>query len=75
MEEFLEYVARQIVTKPNDVHVEAEETERGTVLKLTVAQEDMGKIIGKDGKVAKALRTVVKAAARNSETPVFIDII
>lgn len=75
MKEFLESIARQIVANPDEVRVEEEDTEKGLRLTLSVAQEDMGKVIGRDGKVAKALRTVIKAASRNYPKPVYIDIV
>lgn len=75
MKEFLESIVCQIVSRPEEVRVEEEDTERGIVLKLSVAQEDMGKVIGREGKVAKAIRTVIKAASRNSLKPVYVDIV
>ncbi len=75
MKAFLESIARQIVANPDAVQVEEEDTERGLRLILTVAPEDMGKVIGRDGKVAKALRTVMKAASRNYPKPVYVDIV
>ena len=75
MKEFLETIVRQLVNNPDEVRVEEEDTERGLRLILSVAQEDMGKVIGRDGKVAKALRTVIKAASRNYSKPVYVDIV
>ncbi|MBP3392797.1 MAG: KH domain-containing protein [Clostridia bacterium] len=75
MKEFLETIVRQLVNNPDEVRVEEEDTERGLRLILSVAQEDMGKVIGRDGKVAKALRTVIKAASRNYPKPVYVDIV
>ncbi len=75
MKEFLEIVAKQLVNNPEQVVVEVEETEDRMLLKLTVAEEDKGRVIGRDGKIAKALRTIVKAVARHQDKPVFVDIL
>lgn len=75
MKEFLELIAKSLVDNPDQVSVEVVETERNITLKLSVAQEDIGKVIGKEGKIAKAIRTVVRAASRSSEKPVFVDIV
>ncbi len=60
---------------PDAVQVKAVEGERSTVLELKVAPEDMGKVIGKQGRIAKAIRTVVKAAATNSDKRVVVEIL
>lgn len=75
MGDFLETIVRQLVDRPEQVSVTVEENENSTVLKLSVAPEDMGKVIGREGKVAKALRTVAKAAFRNNPKPVYVDIV
>ena len=75
MKEFLEIVVKQLVNNPEQVVVEVEETEDRMLLKLTVAEEDKGRVIGRDGKIAKALRTIVKAVARHQHKPVFVDIL
>ncbi|MBR3838256.1 MAG: KH domain-containing protein [Clostridia bacterium] len=75
MKEFLEIVVKQLVNNPEQVVVEVEETEDRMLLKLTVAEEDKGRVIGRDGKIAKALRTIVKAVARHQDKPVFVDIL
>ena len=74
MKELLEFIAKQLVSKPEDVQVDVEETEKSITLKLSVSDDDMGKVIGREGRIAKAIRTVVKAAAVNEEKPVFVDI-
>ena len=61
-QEVLEYVARHIVDDPDSIHVEVEERRRGVELHLNVAPDDMGKVIGRRGRVAQAMRTVVRAA-------------
>lgn len=75
MKEFLESVARSLVDHPDQVQVEVVETERSITLQLKVAGEDMGKVIGKEGRIAKAIRTVVKAASRKESKPVYVDIL
>ncbi|MBP5631626.1 MAG: KH domain-containing protein [Clostridia bacterium] len=75
MEEFLINIVRQLVDDPDQVSVVVEENENNTVLKLSVAPEDMGRVIGREGRVARALRTVAKAAFRNNPKPVYIDIV
>lgn len=63
MKEVLEYLAREIVDEPDAVEVVETPDDRGVVLTLRVAQDDMGKVIGRGGRTARAIRTVVKAAA------------
>jgi predicted RNA-binding protein YlqC (UPF0109 family) len=66
--ELIEYVARTLVDDPEAVKVTAIEDEEGTVIELHVAEDDMGKVIGRNGSVAKALRTLLKVtAARDGE--------
>jgi len=76
MKELLEYLARQLVDEPDEVEVEQFNEDDGTVvLELAVAEDDYGKIIGKGGRTANALRTVVKAAAVKEGRRVLIDIV
>ncbi|MHB8621230.1 MAG: KH domain-containing protein [Chloroflexota bacterium] len=63
MRELVEYMARNLVSKPDEVKVEEFDAERQTVIELTVAPEDVGKVIGKQGRTARALRALVKVAA------------
>jgi len=63
VKELLEYLARELVDDPDAVEVTETEDERGTLLQLRVDPEDMGKVIGKGGRTARAIRAVVKAAA------------
>jgi hypothetical protein len=63
VKELLEFLARSLVDHPDQVRVEEIDTANGVLLRLTVAKEDVGRVIGKQGRVARALRTVVKAAA------------
>ena len=75
MKDFLEIVVRQLVEHPEQVVVEEEESEKSITYKVKVADEDKGQVIGKEGKIAKALRTVTKAASRNIPKMVFVDIV
>ena len=63
MKELLEYVAREIVDEPDAVEVTERTDERGVLFTLRVAQDDMGKVIGRSGRTARAIRGVMKAAA------------
>ncbi len=76
MRELLEYLARLLVEAPDEVQVEQFEEEDGTlVLELAVGAEDYGRIIGRGGRTANALRTVVKAAAVKEQRRVLVDIV
>ena len=63
MKEIVEVIAKALVDHPEKVNVEEKEEDCQTMLRLHVAEDDMGKVIGKQGRIAKAMRTVVKAAA------------
>ncbi len=75
MKELLIYIAKSLVEYPDEVVVSEEIREDATVLSLHVAESDMGKVIGKQGKIAKAIRSVMKAAAGKENTKVIVDII
>lgn len=76
MKELLEYLARQLVERPDEVEVGEFEEDDGTlVLELSVAEEDYGKVIGRGGRTANALRLVVKAAAAKDDRRVLVDIV
>jgi predicted RNA-binding protein YlqC (UPF0109 family) len=76
MRELLEYLARQLVDAPDAVKVEQFDEEDGTVvLELSVGDADYGRVIGKGGRTANALRTVVKAAAVKEQRRVLVDIV
>ena len=76
MRELLVYLARQLVDEPEKVSVEEFEEDDGTlVLELSVADDDYGKVIGRGGRTAQALRTVVKAAAVKDNRRVLVDIV
>ncbi len=71
----LDYLARQIVDDPEEVSVEASEDRGGVRLELFVAPDDMGKVIGRKGRVAQAIRAVVRAAAAREGISVTVDIV
>jgi hypothetical protein len=75
LKELLEYLAMSLVDNPEAVHVEAVETDTTIVLELTVAKEDVGKVIGKQGRIARALRTIVKAGAVRDGRRVIVEIV
>jgi predicted RNA-binding protein YlqC (UPF0109 family) len=76
MKDLLEYLARGLVEHPDQVRVrETEEDDGSLVLELSVAEDDYGSVIGRGGRTAQALRTVVKAAATKSGRRVFVDIV
>ena len=75
MKELVEVIAKSLVDCPEEVVVSETETEKAIVLELRVAQSDMGKVIGKQGRVAKAIRSIVKAAASKEEKRVTVDIV
>ncbi len=74
MKELVEVIARSLVDNPDEVVVTETEDEEQIVLNLTVAQDDMGKVIGKQGKIAKAIRTVVRAAGSKGNKKIMVDI-
>ena len=74
MKELLEMIAKSLVDEPQDVVVQEDITDYGVVLKLKVAPDDMGKIIGKQGKRARALRTIMKAVSFRNNTNVTLEI-
>ena len=73
MKDLLEFIAKSMVNNPDAVEVTVNEKETATVLQLHVAEEDMGKVIGKQGRIAKAMRTVMKAAASNENKKIIVD--
>ncbi|MCD8083369.1 MAG: KH domain-containing protein [Clostridiales bacterium] len=74
MKELVEVIARALVDNPDEVVVTETEKDGETVIELTVAQSDMGKVIGKQGRIAKAIRSVVKAAASREDKKVVVEI-
>ena len=75
MAELIEYLARQLVDDPDSVQVEEVEREDATVLRLHVAKADVGKVIGRQGRIARALRTLVRAGAMRSDRRMVLEIV
>jgi uncharacterized protein len=73
--ELLEYLARQLVDDPEAVRVETAEEDDAVVLRLHVAEDDVGKVIGRQGRIARALRTVVRASAARERRRVLLEIV
>lgn len=74
MEELIKFIAESIVDNPSEVSVKRLEDNNSIIIELSVADEDMGKVIGKRGRIAKAIRTVVNAAAAKEGINVKVDI-
>ena len=75
MKELVEVIAKSLVDHPEEVVVTETENDKSIVIELRVAQMDMGKVIGKQGRIAKAIRCVVKAAASKEEKKVVVEIL
>ena len=75
MKDLVEVIAKSLVDNPSEVHVNEIQGEQDLILELRVAPEDMGKVLGKQGRIAKAIRTVVKAAALNKDQKIVVEII
>ena len=75
MKELVEVIAKALVDNPEEVVVTETENDKAIVLELRVAQSDMGKVIGKQGRIAKAIRSVVKAAASKENKKVIVEIV
>ena len=75
MKELVEVIAKSLVEFPEEVVVTEKQSGKTTVLELKVASSDMGKVIGKQGRIAKAIRAVVKAAASKEDQKVVVDIL
>ena len=75
MKELVSYIAKALVDKPDEVSVGEVEGEQTSVLELRVAKDDMGKVIGKQGRTAKAIRTVVNAAAIKMKKRAVLEIV
>ena len=74
MKELLETIARALVQNPDDVNVVEEDKDGEIVLTLSVNEQDMGKVIGRSGRIAKAIRSVMSAAASKADVKVSVDI-
>jgi predicted RNA-binding protein YlqC (UPF0109 family) len=75
MKELVEYIAKSIVNAPDAVSVEEETNEEGITLKLHVADDDKGRIIGKQGQIAQAMRTLLRVKAAKAQTRVRLEIV
>lgn len=75
MKELLEFLARELVDEPDAVEVTETQDERGLLLQLRVAPEDMGKVIGRGGRTARAIRSVVRAAGTRSGVHASVEIV
>ncbi len=75
MAEIVEYLARRLVDEPDAVRVEEVEREGALVIQLYVAQDDIGKVIGRQGRIARALRTIVRASAAQRDQRVLLEIV
>ena len=75
MKDLVEIIAKSLVDNPEEVHVNEIQGEQGLILELRVAPEDMGKVIGKQGRIAKAIRTVMKAVATRENVKVVVEIV
>jgi uncharacterized protein len=75
VKELIEFIARSIVNDPDKVVVTEEQGEEGTVLKLQVADEDKGRVIGKQGRIAEAMRTLIRVKAAKAGTKATLEII
>lgn len=75
MKELVRVIATALVDHPDEIVVTEKETEKTIVVELKVAPEDMGKVIGKQGRIAKSIRTVVKAASTRDDKKVIVEIL
>ena len=75
MKELVEVIAKSLVDHPDEVVVTEKETDKSITILLKVASDDMGKVIGKQGRIAKSIRTVVKAAATKDDKKVIVEIV
>lgn len=75
MEELVRFIAKNLVDEPDSVKVESREEGDTVVISLSVAPSDMGKVIGRQGRIAKAIRTVVKAASVREDKKYMVDIV
>ena len=74
MQELLTFVAQSLVEHPEEVRVTETEGPEAIILELHVAEEDMGKVIGKQGRIAKAIRTVMRATANRTDSKIMVEI-
>ena len=75
MKDLVEYIAKSIVNTPDSVQVTEEQDEQGIILKLQVADEDKGRVIGKQGRIAEAMRTLIRVKAAKKGTRATLEIV
>jgi len=75
MKELVEYIAKSIVNAPDDVVVTEEESEEGITIKLQVADDDKGRVIGKQGRIAEAIRSLIRVKAAKAGTRASLEIV
>jgi predicted RNA-binding protein YlqC (UPF0109 family) len=75
MDHLVKFIAQSLVDKPEEVKISVKEEDDAVVIELTVAPEDMGKVIGKQGRIAKAIRTIVKAASIRKDKKYIVEIV
>ena len=75
MEELVRYIACALVEHPEQVQVKTVDGPESVIIELSVGPDDMGKVIGKQGRIAKAIRTVIKAATAKNSKPVYVEIV
>ena len=75
MEEMLKFLVKELVSNPDQIEVNSREEGNTTILELKVAQEDMGKVIGRQGKIAKSIRTLMKAYGAKNNKKINVDIL
>lgn len=75
MEQLVKFIAESLVDKPEEVQVSVKEEEESVIIELTVSADDMGKVIGKQGRIAKAIRTIVKAASAQENKKYIVEIV
>lgn len=73
--DLVEYIAKSLVDNPGNVEVNVIEGEKSTILELKVSPDDIGKVIGKSGRIARAIRTILSAAAAKTEKRVVLEIL
>jgi predicted RNA-binding protein YlqC (UPF0109 family) len=75
MKELVEIIVKALVDNPQEVNITEKQEENATLIEIRVADGDMGKVIGKQGRIAKAIRALVKAASSKEEKKVIVDIV
>ena len=75
MKELVEYIVKSIVTEPDKVNIIEEDSDSGLLIKLDVAPEDKGRVIGRQGRVAEAIRTLLRVKAAKDDTRVRLEIV